>query len=293
VSFSLRGPAVVPRLLVLPAVAVVAASVIYPAGWSLWMSLHSWFPATGTEARWVGLENYGDVLSSNRFWHAMKNLAYYVVVGVGVEMVLGIALALALCELVRRNWIRITLLTLFVMPMMLAPAVVGDVWRFIYQRQGVLNHLIGSVGLPEQTWTSASLGLWSVVVADIWQWTALPLLIVFAGRVALPESLFEAARLDGASWWYRTTRVTLPMLKNLIIIALLLRVMDSYKLIDSLFIITNQGGPGTSNELPGLLAYVTAFQDFDIGTAATVTWLLGLIALVLMRLFWVAFRRRA
>jgi multiple sugar transport system permease protein len=208
-------------------------------------------------------------------------------------MVLGIALALALCELVRRNWIRITLLTLFVMPMMLAPAVVGDVWRFIYQRQGVLNHLIGSVGLPEQTWTSASLGLWSVVVADIWQWTALPLLIVFAGRVALPESLFEAARLDGASWWYRTTRVTLPMLKNLIIIALLLRVMDSYKLIDSLFIITNQGGPGTSNELPGLLAYVTAFQDFDIGTAATVTWLLGLIALVLMRLFWVAFRRRA
>jgi multiple sugar transport system permease protein len=83
------------------------------------------------------------------------------------------------------------------------------------------------------------------------------------------------------------------MLGDLIIVALLLRVMDSYKLIDSVFIITNRGGPGTSNELPGLMAYTTAFQDFDIGTAATITWLLGLIALVLMRLFWIGFRRRA
>jgi multiple sugar transport system permease protein len=284
---------VLPRLLVAPAVAVVAATVLYPAVWSLWISLHSWFPAQGTGARWVGLDNYVDVLSSGRFWHSMRNLALYVVVGVGAEMVLGVALALALCEAVRRTWLRIALLTLFLMPMMLAPAVVGDIWRFIFQRQGVLNHLLELVGLSAQNWTGARLGIWSVVIADVWQWTALPLLVVFAGRAALPESLFEAARLDGASWWYRTTRITLPMLRDLIVIALLLRVMDSYKLIDSLFIITNRGGPGTSNELPGLFAYLTAFQDFDIGRAATLTWLIGMIALVLMRLFWIAFRRRA
>jgi multiple sugar transport system permease protein len=289
----LSGRSLLPRLLVAPAIAVVLATVVYPAGWSLWMSLHSWFPANGTGPRWIGLQNYGEVLGSGRFWHSMRNLALYVVVGVGIEMVLGIALALALVERIRRGWVRIALLTLFIMPMMLAPAVVGDIWRFIFQRQGVLNYLLDLVGLPQQDFTSASLGIWSVIVADIWQWTALPLLVVFAGRSALPGSLFEAARLDGASWWYRTTRITLPMLRDLIIIALLLRVMDAYKLIDSLFIITNRGGPGTSNELPGLFAYTTAFQDFDIGKAATLTWLIGLIALVLMRLLWIAFRRRA
>jgi multiple sugar transport system permease protein len=288
-----RGDAFVPRLLVAPAVLVVVATVLYPAIWSLWISLHSWFPADGTGRRWVGLDNYGQVLGSARFWHAMKNLAYYVVVGVGLEMALGIALALALYELVRRSWVRIALLTLFLAPMMLAPAVVGDIWRFMFQRQGVLNYLLHLIGLPAQDWTGARLGIWSVIVSDIWQWTALPMLVVFAGRSAMPASLFEAARLDGASWWYRTTRITLPMLGDLIIVALLLRVMDSYKLIDSVFIITNRGGPGTSNELPGLMAYTTAFQDFDIGTAATITWLLGMIALVLMRLFWIGFRRRA
>jgi multiple sugar transport system permease protein len=283
----------VPRLLVLPAVAVTVATVLYPAVWSLWMSLHSWFPSNGTGRRWVGLSNYQDVLGSDRFWHAMKNLGLYVVVGVGLEMVLGIVLALALYEFIRRAWVRIALLTLFLLPMMLAPAVVGDIWRFMFQRQGVLNYLLHLVGLPQQEWTGAKLGIWSVIFSDVWQWTALPMLVVFAGRAAMPNSLFEAARLDGASWWFRTTRITLPMLRELIIVALLLRVMDSYKLIDSVFIITNRGGPGNANELPGLMAYTTAFQDFDIGTAATITWLLGVIALILMRLFWIGFRRRA
>jgi multiple sugar transport system permease protein len=288
-----KSSALLPRLLIAPAVAVVAAMAIYPSIWSLWVSLHDWFPAQGTGQRWVGLKNYGDVLSSGRFWHSMKNLALVVVVGVGVEMILGIALALALVEFVRRAWQRVVLLTFFLLPMMLAPAVVGDIWRFMFQRAGVLNYLLDLVGLPQQNWTSAGLGIWSVIVSDIWQWTALPMLIVFAGRSAMPDSLFEAARLDGASWWFRTTRITLPMLRELIIIALLLRAMDSYKLIDSLFIITNRGGPGTSNEVTGLMAYTTAFVDFDVGTAATITWLLGVIALVLMRLFWIAFRSRA
>jgi multiple sugar transport system permease protein len=286
-----RG-SLLPRLLILPAVAVVLATVVYPAGWSLWMSLHAWYPANGTPARWVGLQNYKDVLSSGAFWHAAKNLVFYVVVAVGLEMVLGTLIALALCEFVKRTWLRVVLLTAFILPMMLAPAVVGDIWRFVFERQGVLNYLLSEAGLPEQDWTSASLGLWSVVIADIWQWTALPLLIIFAGRSALPNSLFEAARLDGASWWFRTRTITLPMLRDLVVIALLLRVMDSYKLIDSLYIITSGGGPGTANQLPGLQAYLVAFRDFNIGQAATLTWIIGLLAMVPMRLFWIAFRRK-
>jgi multiple sugar transport system permease protein len=289
----LSGQTLVPRLLVLPAVLIVALTTLYPAVWSLWISLHSWFPSQGTGRIWVGLENYKDILGSDRFWHAMKNLAYFVVVGVGVQMVLGIALALALYEFVKKAWLRVVLLTVFLMPMMLSPAVVGDIWRFIYNRTGVLNYFFDLLGLPQQDWTGAKLGIWAVIISDIWQWTALPMLVVFAGRAAIPDSLFEAARLDGASWWYRTTRITLPLLRDLIIIALLLRMMDSYKIIDSVFVITNRGGPGTSNELPGLMAYTTAFVDFDIGKAATITWLLGTIALVFMRLFWIAFRRRA
>lgn len=281
-----------PQLMVLPVVGLVLLMVIFPLIWSLWVSLHNWFPAQGLEPRWVGLDNYQWLLTSGRFWNSAWNLLLLVGIGVTLQMVLATGLALALYEAVKSNVARILLLTLFLLPMMLAPIVVGDIWRFIFTPAGVLNYLLGLLGLPQQNWMGAELGIFSVVIADVWQWTALPLLIIFSGRATLPESLYEAARLDGASWWFRTRKITLPLLKELILIALILRLMDATKFIDTIFVITNQGGPGSANEVPGLLGYLLAFQSFDMGRAAALTWLLGLGAILAIQLLWFVMRRR-
>lgn len=281
-----------PRLMVAPAVIVVLALTLFPMLWSLQKSFYAWFPSRGATSTWVGLDNYLWVFTSERFWNSMGNLAFLLFFGVGAQMVLGTALALALYEGVGNARLRVLLLTLFLLPMMMPPIVVGDLWAFILTPQsGVLNFLLRQIGVPAQNWTGAELGMLSITITDVWQWTALPLVIAFSGRSSLPTSIYEAARLDGASRWFVTRRITLPLLKDLLVIALLLRLMDAYKFFDAAYIIT-RGGPGTATELPGLLTYLVGFKDFDIGRAAALTWVIGLIAVIVMQSLWNMLRTR-
>ncbi len=281
-----------PRLMVAPAIIVVLALMIFPMLWSLHKSFYAWFPSRSGGATWVGLDNFQWVFTSDRFWNSMWNLGFLLVFGVGIQMILGTALALALYEGVSNAKLRITLLTLFLLPMMMPPIVVGNIWKFLLMPQGgVVNFLFGKIGIPPQNWIGADLGMISITMTDIWQWTALPLVIAFSGRASLPDSIYEAARLDGASRWFMIRRITLPLLKDILVIALLLRVMDAYKFFDAAFIIT-RGGPGTATELPGLLTYLIGFKDFDIGRAAALTWVIAIIAVVAMQTLWNALRQR-
>jgi multiple sugar transport system permease protein len=150
---------------------------------------------------------------------------------------------------------------------------------------GVINALLTKIGLPRINWFGTNLSLYSVMIADFWEWTPLPLVIVYAGRAAIPERIFEAARIDGIPTWRITGFITLPLLRNLIILAFLLRVMDSYKFFDTLFIMT-YGGPGTASELPGFLIFQLGLRDFDTGRAAALTWVVGMGAVVIMQLIW-------
>jgi len=278
--------------MVAPAVIVVLALTLFPMLWSLQKSFYAWFPSRGATSTWVGLDNYLWVFTSERFWNSMGNLAFLLFFGVGAQMVLGTALALALYEGVGNARLRVLLLTLFLLPMMMPPIVIGDLWAFILTPQsGVLNFLLRQIGVPAQNWTGAELGMLSITITDVWQWTALPLVIAFSGRSSLPTSIYEAARLDGASRWFVTRRITLPLLKDLLVIALLLRLMDAYKFFDAAYIIT-RGGPGTATELPGLLTYLVGFKDFDIGRAAALTWVIGLIAVIVMQSLWNMLRTR-
>jgi multiple sugar transport system permease protein len=284
--------ALVPRLMVAPAIVVVLALTLFPMLWSLHKSFYAWFPSRAGDATWVGLDNFQWVFTSDRFWNSMWNLGFLIVFGVGIQMILGTAVALALYEGVGNPKLRIILLTIFLLPMMMPPIVVGDIWKFLLMPQGgVVNFLLGKIGIPPQNWIGADLGMISITVTDIWQWTALPLVIAFSGRASLPDSIYEAARLDGASRWFMIRRITLPLLKDLLVIALLLRVMDAYKFFDAAFIIT-RGGPGTATELPGLLTYLVGFKDFDIGRAAALTWVIAIVAVVAMQTLWNALRQR-
>ncbi len=272
--------------MVLPSVVVILTLTIFPMIWSLYASFHNVNPVVGgLSFKWIGITNYVNVFISSRFWNNIKNLVYYTGVGVSVQTILGILIALFFYNCLRGVF-RSAVLCLFLLPMMVAPIVAGDIWRFIFATQyGVANFLLSTLGLAPQYWLSYDLGVTSVMIADIWQWTSLPLLIVFAGRVSLPKSMYEAAKVDGASNWVIFSQITLPSLRNLIIIAFMLRCMDSYKFIDKLYIMT-EGGPGTATELPTLFTYFEAFRSFNVGEATALTWVLAIGAILLFQCFW-------
>jgi multiple sugar transport system permease protein len=188
---------------------------------------------------------------------------------------------------VENQAIRVGLLTLFALPMMIAPIVAGRVFQLIFlPGGGLINTTLATLGLPQVGWLlSRWLGLTSIMIADTWQWVGLPLLIVYGGRSSIPDSLYEAAKIDGASRWMIFRRITLPRLRNLIAIAFLLRFMDAFKYFDKMFIMT-RGGPGTATELPTYYTYLVGFSNFFIGRAAALTWVLGLGTVIAMLLFW-------
>jgi multiple sugar transport system permease protein len=274
-------------LLILPTVLTVFLVTIVPMLWSLWLSFNLWNPTSiNPEPRFIGIENYVWLLNQPRFWDAVVNFLYYGVGGVILQVTLGTVLALALYNSIENSLVKISLLVLFTAPMMYAPIVAGNLWTLLFSSSGVVNGILEVLGLPTVQWLGSRwLGLTSLMIADTWQWVGLPLIIVYGGRVGLSESMYEAARIENASRWMMFRWITYPQLRNLIVVAALLRFMDLYKLFDKLFIMTS-GGPGTATELPTYYAYVVGFNEYNIGRAAALTWVLGLGATLLMLAFW-------
>lgn len=280
-------------LLVGPTVLTVFLVTIGPMLWSLWISFHQWNPGSlNPEPVFNGPANYVWVFGNDRFWHSLVNLVYYSGFGVVLQVVLGTALALALYNYVQHRWLRVGLITLTLMPMMFAPIVVGRVWELLFFRAGgPINEMLVLAGLPAVPWLGSRwVGLTSLLVADTWQWIGLPLIIVYGGRIGIPESHYEVAEVYGASRWMKFRYITLPELKNLIAIAAIIRFMDSYKFFDKLFILTS-GGPGTATELPTLYAWEIGLNQFQIGRAAALTWVLAVGTILVMFLFWRQMKR--
>ena len=204
-------------------------------------------------------------------------------------MIIGVGLALLLEKPVRgASFFR----TIFVLPLMIAPIVVGLIWRYLLDaRNGVVNYYLEAIGnaLPflqtlgfaRQPWLGdPDLAMVSIVVSDVWQWTPFIFMIVLAGLQGLPGSTVEAARIDGASWLQETWYVKLPMMRNILLIALLMRIIDVFRALEVIYIMTN-GGPGSSTRVLSLLLFQTAFTSQDLGYAATIAVLLSVILIVL------------
>ena len=278
-----------PYLLVGPAILTVFLVTIGPMLWSLWLSFTRWKPGSLAyqTPQFTRVDNFAWLFTNGRFINSVINFAYYGGFGVFLQVTLGTALALALYNYVESRALRIGLITLFVVPMMYAPLVAGRMWQLLLlPGGGVVNGILGILGLPQPSWLGSRwLGLTSIMIADTWQWVGLPLLIVYGGRASLSDSLYEAARVDGASRWMMFRRITFPQLRNLLIVAAILRFMDAYKFFDKLFIMT-RGGPGSATELPTFFTYLVGFQNFNIGRAAALTWVLGLGSILTMLLFW-------
>lgn len=279
----------VPVALVGLPVLTLLAIVIYP---TLWMFYHA-FQDTNMmrlfQANWsfVGFENFATVLTSERFGDSIWHLALYLTFGTGLEVVLAVILALTLFELVQRPLLRTIILILVVLPMMLPPSIVGVLWKFMLTpSNGAVNHALLNLGLISTPieWFNAGVSLWSIIIADVWNWTALPLLIIYSGRVSLPPAVYEAAKVDGASGWMVMRRITLPMLKEVIAIAFIVRFMDAFKFVDLVYVMTS-GGPAQTSELPAYIAFQRGIREFAIGEAAAYAIVIFACSAVIITLF--------
>lgn len=262
-------------IFLLPSVALLAFLTLYPFLQGIWMSAHDW-PLGSTGQEFISVSQYADVVGSDRFQNALWNTAIFTGLGVTIQIVLGVAIAVYL-KSISESWQPI-FRTIFIIPMVMTPIATGLVWRLMLDgRIGIINYMIESVGFTAPAWTSSGgLAMFTVMMIDTWQWTPLVILIVFAGLLSVPQHLYEAARVDGAPRWAVFWHVTLPQIKYFIAIAAVFRLMESFRTFDYIWLVT-EGGPGTSTEILNVYLYRVAFVFLDGGRAATI----GIILLVI------------
>ncbi len=263
----------------LPAVLFVGLMMVFPIGYTFWLSFHEWSMSNVTPPLWVALGNYMSLFKDEVFRESLWITFYFTVVAVGVQTVLGILLALLMNKhIIGKGLVK----TLFLLPMIATPVAVGLVWVLIYEPNvGVANTFLQAVGLPVQEWlASPDLVIPSLILIDVWEWTPMIALIVLAGLVSLPKDPFEAAIVDGASRFQVFRNITLPLLKPTIYSAVLLRLIDGLKTFDIIYA-TTQGGPGTSSQTLNIYGYVLGFQYFQIGKASALLMVFFMIVLSL------------
>ncbi|MFC3687939.1 carbohydrate ABC transporter permease [Aquipuribacter hungaricus] len=266
-----------------PALLLLLTMSVFPLLWSLWLSFTDYSATRDTPASFVGFANYADVLTSSQVHQRALTTLLYVVGAVALQTVLGFTIAYLIS---RRTRGRGLLTTLFLVPMMLSPVVVGLFWRFMLDTQfGVVNSLLGSVGLGQVEWlTRQRTALLSLIVVDTWQWTPFIMLIALAGLTAVPRYLYEAASIDRASEWFRFRSITLPLVWPLLLIAVMFRAIEAFRLFDLVYILTN-GGPGVSTETLSFHVYKVAFLGFDTGLASAYGILMVLVVIALAQLY--------
>ncbi|MBL8126324.1 MAG: sugar ABC transporter permease [Thermomicrobiales bacterium] len=278
-------------LLLLPTVIVLFLLTIYPTIYSFTLSLNEW-NMSNRNAVWefVGLGNYAKILQDARFWNAAQVTGTYMFGTIATQLVLGLGIALLLQrQVLAAGLVRTALL----LPMMTTPVVVGLIWRFMFNpTQGVVNYLLGLLGIPGPNWLgSLQTGLLSVMIADIWEWSPFMVLILLAALQTLPQEPYEAAAIDGASAWQAFQHITIPLLRPTIVVAVLLRAIDSFKTFDLVYVMTN-GGPGTSTETLSFYTYKWGFKFFQMGYASALSFVMLIMVIIFANILILATARK-
>jgi multiple sugar transport system permease protein len=267
-------------MFVVPAGFIMALGLLYPLVMAFQLSFFDWSMGMPWETReFLGLQWFTRMLSDKAVWESFWVTLRFGFWVVSIEMVIGTLLALLLEKPIRGASI---FRTLFILPLMISPVVVGLIWRYLFDaRAGMINYYLGLIGIEPVLWlASPDMALTSLIISDIWQWTPFIFIIVLAGLQALPSEVIEASRMDGANWWQSTVLVKLPMIKTVLLIALLMRIIDVYKVVEVVFILTF-GGPGRSTELLALHIFKTAFTAQQLGYASAISILLLAIVTLL------------
>ncbi len=253
-------------VLLAPASLLLVALVAFPTIYLFWLSLSDWDMAAGAP-QFVGIKNFRQLaLEDTFFWATVGRSALFVVFGVVAELILGLVLALLLNKSMRGiGLIRMLLTT----PMAMTPIVTGMIWLILLNpNYGLINYLMNLVGLASVEWTSnPNTALAALIGVDVWQWTPFMFLILSAGLLSIPLEVGEAAKMDGANAWLEFWYVTLPLLRRIMLVAVLIRAVDIWKVFDTIFALT-KGGPGTATQTLNFYAYTVSFQWFRLGYGA-------------------------
>jgi multiple sugar transport system permease protein len=273
-------------MLTLPAQILVLFIALFPLLMQLYISMTDWSPLEGTGwwrayELWNGFANYTDLAVDGRFWSALGRTALIMIVCVPAEFLLGLGLAiLFMDDFVGKRFFYSVML----IPMMVVPAVAGYMFFMLFQSGGPVNGILSTLtGTPiTLAWLSSpGTALIAVMIADIWQWTPLMFLILLAGLVGVPEDQMHAATLLGASWWQRFRTIVLPKMKTIIIIALAIRVIENFKIFDTLYIMTG-GGPGVATETISVYIYKVTQQDLIWGYVAAIALVILIVLSILV-----------
>jgi multiple sugar transport system permease protein len=251
-------------LFIAPTILLLLAINIFPLIWTIWLSFTN-YRANRPNAplREVGLLHYNDILTSPDVWAAMQVTARFVIATILIQTVLGFALAWLVDKKFRGHGVWTTIILL---PMMLSPAVVGNFWTFLYQPQiGLFNYIVSFfTGIPPSSFQmlgDVTLSPWAIVLVDTWMWTPYVMLICLAGLRSIPDYIYEAAEVDRASKWRQFWSITLPMVLPFVMLAVLFRAIENFKMFDLVVQLTS-GGPGSVTELSSINLKREAFEKW-------------------------------
>lgn len=262
-------------LLIAPAVLVTVVFLVVPMVVSGYWSLTEY---NGVKApQFVGLQNYIDLLTDPRFQRIIGNTIFFVVMGMGIGPVLGLASAVLLNQSVR---LRPLFRTTFFLPTMVSLVAVATVWKMLYQDQGMINQVLGLFGLPGTAWLNdPNTALPAVVVTSIWQGFGFETVVFLAALQSIPREYYDAAKVDGAGAWAQFRHVSLPGLRATIVFVYIVGIIGSFQVFDQIFVMT-QGRPGISTRTM-VYELVDEFQQLHLGTASAIAYLLLAILAVL------------
>jgi len=276
-----------PYVFVAPSVLVLVIALIFPLGYMMYGSMLDWTASQKIgEADFIGFKNYVDLWNDPRFMKSMNVTLKFAFIVVVVELAIGVGLALLLDRDIKGMSL---LRTMFILPMMIAPVVVGLMWRFMYHpSDGTFNRTLEWLGLPKVDWLGDH-ALMSVIIADIWQWTPFIFILALAALQSLPRSALEAARIDGATPLQQIIHIKLPLMMPVLIVTALLRLIDAFKVLEVILVLTD-GGPGQETQILSHRINETMTEVRHLGEAAAMANYL-LIILMALTLGMLAFTR--
>jgi len=278
-TLNARRPVRLHFYLMLPAILVLASISLYPFFWLIYMSLHEVQLAPNRPDLWVGLANFARLLTDRKFINGWRLLLEYSALCLVLQVGLGMLLALIL----HNSRLEKLLVTIFLMPMMVAPVIAGLIWYYLYNGTfGWYHWLLQSLGILSQTSIlgSPDTAMIGIVVVDVWQWTPLIALIVLAGLKRVPQDQLEANMVDGAGAVRNFFGIVLPNLYPFLLIAILLRFMDNFRFVDAILVLTG-GGPADSTKILPTYLFDVSFKFFELGRGAAIAFVLLLVTIIL------------
>ncbi len=266
-------------LFIVPAVVYLLLLSVFPFIYSVYLSLYDAKLTRMDRKFFVGFENYQNLLTDPLFLKSIQNTAVLTVTSIGLELILGFTFAkvfLSLRELRAGKVLR----SMAILPMMITPICVGLIFSYILNPTlGIANYLLSGIGVEPLSWFgNPDVALLSVIMINVWQWTPFMMLLMLAGLVSVPASLYEAAELEGAKWHHVARWIELPAIRDVILIGVILRVIDNLKLFDIVYV-TTRGGPGDATELVTYFAYRQDFRFFQVGYGSAAAVIILLISI--------------